>query len=125
MLECCRQDTKEAMICIDNKYALIKFTNLYQINHDFSYFSTKTSHVTGSILNSRLSSHCRTPFSPNNIHAFRILEPCKLPVFCKVNQAVGYKHLNAQLIHLFDCYIYTFKYNVNINKTLSKIFTSN
>ena len=31
MLECCRQDTKEAMICIDNKYALIQFTSLYQI----------------------------------------------------------------------------------------------
>ena len=45
------KDTKEAMICIDNKYALIKFTNLYQINHKFSYFSTKISHVTGSILN--------------------------------------------------------------------------
>ena len=51
MLECCRQDTKEAIICIDNKYASIKFTNLYQINHNFSYFSTKTSHLTGSILN--------------------------------------------------------------------------
>ena len=51
MLECCRQDTKEAMICIDNKYALIKFTNLYQINHNFSYFSTKISRVTGSMSN--------------------------------------------------------------------------
>ena len=50
-------------------------------------------------------------FSPNNIHAIRISEPCILPVFCKVNQAVGYKplkHLYIQLIHLFDCYIYTF-----------------
>ena len=51
MLECRRQDTKEAMICIDNKIALIKFTNFYQNNHNFSYFSTKISHVTGSILN--------------------------------------------------------------------------
>ena len=51
MLECCRQDTKEAIICIDNKYALIKFNNLYQINHNISYFSTKISHLTGSILN--------------------------------------------------------------------------
>ena len=47
MLECC-QDTKEAIIYKDNKYALIKFNNLYQINHNFS---TKISHVTGSILN--------------------------------------------------------------------------
>ena len=41
------------MICIDNKYALpvLKFTNFYLINHNFSYFSTKTSYVTGSILN--------------------------------------------------------------------------
>ena len=38
------------MIYIDNKYAFIKFTNIYQINHSFSYFSTKTSHVTGSII---------------------------------------------------------------------------
>ena len=27
------QDTKEAMIYIDNKHELIKFTNHYQINH--------------------------------------------------------------------------------------------
>ena len=33
------------------KYGLIELTNFYQINHDFSYFSTKTYHVTGSILN--------------------------------------------------------------------------
>ena len=46
-----RQVTKEVMICIDNKYGLIKFTNFYQINHNFSYISTKTSYVTGSILN--------------------------------------------------------------------------
>ena len=39
-LKCCRQDTKEATICIDNKYALIKFTKLNQINHNFSYFFT-------------------------------------------------------------------------------------
>ena len=51
MLECCHQDTKEAMICINNKYGLIKFTNFYQFNHNFSYFSTKTSYVIGSILN--------------------------------------------------------------------------
>ena len=30
-------------------------------------------------------------FSPNNIQAFTISEPCILPVFCKVIQAVGYK----------------------------------
>ena len=41
MLECCRQDTKEAMICMDNKYALIKLTNLYQIKDNFSYFPQK------------------------------------------------------------------------------------
>ena len=51
MLECCHQDTKEAMLCIDNKYGLINFTNCYRINHDFSYLSTKTSYVTGNILN--------------------------------------------------------------------------
>ena len=45
MLECCRQDTKEAMICIDNKYVLIKFTYIYQINHNFSYFSTKALNI--------------------------------------------------------------------------------
>ena len=50
-MECCRQDTKEAMICINNKYGLIKFTNFYQMNHNFSYFPTKKSYVTGSILN--------------------------------------------------------------------------
>ena len=33
MLECRRQDTKEAMISIDNMYGLIKLINLYQINH--------------------------------------------------------------------------------------------
>ena len=47
-LECCRQVTEEVMICIANKYELIKFTNFYQINHNLSYFSTKTSNVTGS-----------------------------------------------------------------------------
>ena len=51
MLERCCQDTKEAMICIDNKYEFIKFTNFYQLNHNFLYFSAKTSHVNGSILN--------------------------------------------------------------------------
>ena len=51
MLECCRQDTKEAMICIDNKNGFIELTNFYQIDHNFSYFSTKPSRVTGSILN--------------------------------------------------------------------------
>ena len=40
VLECCRKDTKEAMICIDNNYALIKFTNIYQIKHIFLYFYT-------------------------------------------------------------------------------------
>ena len=52
-------------------------------------------------------------FSPNNIHAFTISEPCILPVFCKAIQAVRYKplkHLYIQLTHLFDCYIYTFIY---------------
>ena len=29
------------MICIDIKYGLIKFTNFYQINYNFLYFSTK------------------------------------------------------------------------------------
>ena len=51
MLECCHQDRKEAIICIDKKYGLIKFTKFYQINYNFSYSSTKTSFVTGSILN--------------------------------------------------------------------------
>ena len=51
MLECCRQDTKEAMICIDNKYGLIELTNFYETNHHFLYFSTNTYHVNGSILN--------------------------------------------------------------------------
>ena len=37
--EFCRQDTKEAMTCIENKYGLIKLTNLYQINHYFCTFS--------------------------------------------------------------------------------------
>ena len=37
MLECCRQDTKEAVICIDNEYGLIKLTNIYQIKHAFTY----------------------------------------------------------------------------------------
>ena len=39
------------MICIDNKYRFIKLTNFHQINHNFSYFSTNTSNVTGYILN--------------------------------------------------------------------------
>ena len=39
-----------AMICINNKYGFIELTNFYHINHNFSYFFTKTSHVTGSIL---------------------------------------------------------------------------
>ena len=51
MLESCRQDTNEALICIDNKYGLIKFSNLYQINHSFLYLSPKLSSVNGSILN--------------------------------------------------------------------------
>ena len=49
--EFCPQDTKEAVICIDDKYGLLKFTKFYQINHYFSYFSTKTSYKTGSIVN--------------------------------------------------------------------------
>ena len=51
MLECCRQVTKGVMIYIDNKYGFIQFITYYQRNHNFSYFSTKTSYVTGSILN--------------------------------------------------------------------------
>ena len=47
----CCQDTKESMSCIDNKNVLIEVTNFYHINHYFSYFYTKTSHGTGSILN--------------------------------------------------------------------------
>ena len=38
--------------------------------------------------NSRLSSN-----RWNNMHAFTVSEPCILPVFCYVIQAVGYKHL--------------------------------
>ena len=33
-LEFCRQDTKEATICVGNKYRLIHLTNFYQINHN-------------------------------------------------------------------------------------------
>ena len=53
MLECRLQVTKEAMICIDNTYGLIKITGLYQISHDFSYLFTKIPCVSGtySILN--------------------------------------------------------------------------
>ena len=39
------------MICIDNRNGFIELTNIYRINYNFSYFSTKTSHVTGNILN--------------------------------------------------------------------------
>ena len=39
------------MICINNKYGFIKLTNFYQINYNFSYFSTKPSRITDSILN--------------------------------------------------------------------------
>ena len=52
-------------------------------------------------------------FSPNNIHTFRILEPSILPIFCRVNQVVGYKALKQlyiQLLPSFDCYIYTLIY---------------
>ena len=52
-------------------------------------------------------------FSPSNVHASRILEPCILPLFSKVNQAVGYKpvkHLYIQRIPLFNCYVYTLIY---------------
>ena len=41
MLKCCRPDTKESMICIDNKYGLIEITNFYQINHNFCTFPQK------------------------------------------------------------------------------------
>ena len=44
MLECCRQDMKEEMICINNKYGLIKLRDLYQINHHLHLY-TKTSCV--------------------------------------------------------------------------------
>ena len=46
-------------------------------------------------------------FSPSNVHASRISEPCIL------NQAVGYKpvkHLYIQRIPLFNCYVYTLIY---------------
>ena len=46
MLECC-QYTKEAMICIDNKYGFIELTNFYQINQNLRTFTQN--HVTGSI----------------------------------------------------------------------------
>ena len=49
-MECCRQDTEEAMAFIDIKYGLIQFTNLYQMNHYFSYLSIKTSYLTGNIV---------------------------------------------------------------------------
>ena len=39
------------MICINNKYGFIELTNIYRINQNLSNFSTKKSHVTGSILN--------------------------------------------------------------------------
>ena len=45
-----------------------------------------------------LLQECR--FSPNNIHALRISKPCILPVFCKVNQAIGCKPLK----HLYNIY---------------------
>ena len=52
MLECCCQDTKDAIICTDNKYGLIDFTNSYQINIIFRTFPQKRLiHVTGIILN--------------------------------------------------------------------------
>ena len=38
MLECYRQDTKKARLCIDNMYGFIKFTYLYQLNHYFRIF---------------------------------------------------------------------------------------
>ena len=41
MLECCRQGTKEAMICIDNKYEFIELTKIYQIKHNFRTFTQK------------------------------------------------------------------------------------
>ena len=59
---------------------------------------------------SRFSSYCRNSFSPNNIHAITISEPCILPVFCNVIQEVGY-NLNIFLIVIFIhlyIYIYTF-----------------
>ena len=51
-MECCRQYTKEAMICIDDKYGLMKVTDFYQINFKIFVLSTKMSYVNGSILNS-------------------------------------------------------------------------
>ena len=45
MLECCHQDMRVALFCIDNKYGLIEFTNFYQINHNFLYFFTKLSSI--------------------------------------------------------------------------------
>ena len=41
MLECCRQDTKEAMNFMDHKYGFIELTNNYQINHTFRTFPQK------------------------------------------------------------------------------------
>ena len=53
--------------------------------------------------NHRLSSYCRnTFFSPNNIDAFTIFEPCILLVFCKAVQAVGYKPFK----HLYKTYTF-------------------
>ena len=39
------------MICIDNRYGFVELTNFYEINHNFLYFSTKASRVTGRTLN--------------------------------------------------------------------------
>ena len=47
MFESCGQVAIEALICIDNKYGVTKFTNLYKKKTlYFSYLSTKTSCVT-------------------------------------------------------------------------------
>ena len=32
-------DTKEAMVCIDNKYGFIELTNFNQISHNFRTFT--------------------------------------------------------------------------------------
>ena len=68
-------------------------------------------------------------FSPNNIiiHAFTTSEPCILPIFCKAIQAP--KTLIYTILSIYICliviylYIYMYIFNVNIEKTLSKIFT--
>ena len=45
ILECCRQEKKEAMTFIDIRYKLIELKHFYRIDHNFSYFPANTSHV--------------------------------------------------------------------------------